>query len=149
VLVNPPQPTALAARRHSRTRYAAQAGQKIMPTQITLYHNPRCSKSRAVLQWLQQRDEPFETVEYLKTPPDTATLKHLLELLQISATDLVRKSEAPYKERLPDVKNYTDEQLIELMAQHPILIERPVVATTDNAAIGRPLENVIELFDDD
>lgn len=120
-----------------------------MPTQITLYHNPRCSKSRAVSQWLQQRDEPFETVEYLVTPPDAATLKHLLGLLQISATDLVRKSEAPYKERLPDIKNYTDDELIALMAQHPVLIERPIVTTTDNAAIGRPLENVIELFDDD
>ncbi|MFV8781929.1 arsenate reductase (glutaredoxin) [Microbulbifer sp. SA54] len=112
----------------------------------TIYHNPRCSKSRQTLQLLQDNQVEPEVVLYLETPPDPATLKTLLAKLGISARDLLRKGEDDYKSL--NLKNpaLTDEQLIDAMVAHPKLIERPIVVKGDQAVLGRPPENVLELI---
>ena len=118
-----------------------------MPNKITLYHNPRCSKSRAALQLLQHNDTSLEVVDYQKTPPDVATLTKILSLLDLRASQLVRRGEAQYKMLQPDCDSCSEAELIDLMVKHPILIERPIVVTENDAAIGRPIENIIELLD--
>jgi len=118
-----------------------------MPKEITLFHNPRCSKSRAVLQLLQQSGINFDVIDYQKEPPDAATIQSILQLLDISAKELIRRGEAQYKKLQSEVETYSEAEIISLMVQHPILIERPIVVTEDNAAIGRPIDNVIALLD--
>ena len=118
-----------------------------MPNKITLYHNPRCSKSRAALQLLQQQKTGFDVVDYQKTPPDAATLTKILNLLDFKASQLLRQGEAQYKNLKADIENYSDAELIDLMVKYPILIERPLVITENDAAIGRPIDNIIELLD--
>ncbi len=118
-----------------------------MPNEITLYHNPRCSKSRAALQLLQNHDPNLAVVEYLKTPPDAATLKNILELLGLNAIELMRRSETQFKTLRTEIENSDEATRIDLMVQHPILIERPIAVTEDGAAIGRPIDNIIELLD--
>jgi arsenate reductase len=113
---------------------------------IRIYHNPRCSKSRQTLQLLQERDAAPEIVEYLKTPPDAATLGELLDLLDLQPRDLMRKKEAEYRASGADDPNLSREQLIELMVRHPKLIERPIVVANGKAAIGRPPEQVLEIL---
>lgn len=112
----------------------------------TIYHNPRCSKSRQTLQLLQDNQIEPEVVLYLETPPDKAALKSLVGKLGIGARDLLRKGEDAYKEL--DLKDpaLSDEQLIDAMVQHPKLIERPIVVKDDRAVLGRPPENVLELL---
>lgn len=113
---------------------------------ITIWHNPRCSKSRISLVLLAEHGvEPTE-VRYLETPPSRSEIERVLELLGIAPIDLMRRGEAAFKE-LQLSSNSTNEQLLESMASHPILIERPVVFTNDKAVIGRPPENVLELLD--
>jgi arsenate reductase len=112
---------------------------------VTIYHNPRCSKSRQTLQLLQEKGiEPAVTL-YLEAPPDAATVKDLLAKLGFkSARELMRTKEAVYKER--GLKDVTDEAaLIQAMADHPILIERPIVVAGDKARLGRPPEAVLEI----
>jgi arsenate reductase len=111
-----------------------------------IYHNPRCSKSRATLALLEERGIEPEIVEYLKTPPDAERLKALLRKLGISAADLIRKNEKEWKEA-GLAADADEDALIELMARHPILIERPIVEVGDRARIGRPPERVLELFE--
>jgi arsenate reductase len=113
---------------------------------VTIYHNPRCSKSRATLQLLRERDMEPEIVEYLQSPPDKATLEKILKMLGMEPRDLMRKSEAVYKEADLDNPNLTRDQLISAMLEHPILIERPIVVTQGKAAIGRPPEKVLEIL---
>jgi arsenate reductase len=113
---------------------------------ITIWHNPRCSKSRISLALLtEQGVEPTE-VRYLETPPSRAEIERVLELLAIPPIALMRRGEAAFKE-LQLSTDSTDEQLLEAMASHPILIERPVVFRDNKAVIGRPPENVLELLD--
>ena len=113
---------------------------------ITIWHNPRCSKSRISLALLTERGiEPAE-VRYLETSPSKAEIERVLELLAIPPIDLMRRSEAAFKE-LQLSPASSDEELLDAMACHPILIERPVVFTDDKAVIGRPPENVLELLD--
>lgn len=112
----------------------------------TIYHNPRCSKSRQTLQLLQDNQIEPEVVLYLETPPDSAALKALLTKLGISARELLRKGEDDYKSLNLKDPSLTDEQLIEAMATHPKLIERPIVVKGDQAVLGRPPENVLELI---
>ena len=112
---------------------------------VTIYHNPRCSKSRATLALLEEREIDLQIVEYLKTPPDTKTLKLLLEKLDIEPRALLRKGESVYKELgLSEVDDR--DQLIEAMVKNPILIERPIVVRGDKARIGRPPEKVLEIL---
>ena len=113
---------------------------------VTIYHNPRCSKSRATLKLLQERGIAPEIVEYLKTPPDAATLDALLTKLGLEPRALMRRKEAPYKENGLDDESMTREALIAAMVANPILIERPIVVSGGKAALGRPPEAALEVL---
>ncbi|HZP88508.1 MAG TPA: arsenate reductase (glutaredoxin) [Burkholderiales bacterium] len=113
--------------------------------QITIYHNPRCGKSRAALALLQERGITPQIVEYLKTPLDRESLTWLVRQLAIRPEALVRKGEDLYKQRYAG-KTLSDAQWIEAMVEHPILMERPVVVRGDRAVVGRPPEKVLELL---
>jgi len=112
----------------------------------TIYHNPRCSKSRQTLQLLQENGVEPEVVLYLETPPSADNLKGILGKLGISARDLLRTGEESYKQLNLKDPALSETQLIDAMAQNPILIQRPIVLKGDKAAIGRPPENVLELL---
>lgn len=112
---------------------------------ITLYHNPRCTKSRATLALLTERGIEPKIVDYLKTPPTAKELKALVNKLGIKPEELVRKGEDVYKEKFAG-KTMTDAQWIQALAANPILIERPIVVNGDKAAIGRPPENVEKIL---
>ena len=118
-------------------------------SKITIWHNPRCSKSRAALQLLREGGVEPEVVEYLNTPPDAATLGKTLRLLGLSPRELIRRNEAPYRELGLDDESLSDAALIEAMVAHPILIERPVVVAGRRAVLGRPPERVQDLLDDE
>ena len=107
-----------------------------------IYHNARCSKSRASLAILEQNDVDFEVVNYLVNPPSESELKSLINDLNIGARDLLRKGEAKFKELGLSDKSLSEEHLIKSMLDFPILIERPIVRTEKGVAIGRPPENV-------
>lgn len=114
-------------------------------SQVTIYHNPRCSKSRQTLELLKKNDVEPEVVEYLKTPPNAAELKDILEKLGFSADQLMRKKEDVYKELgLAGINN--EDELITAMVNNPKLIERPIVICGDKAAIGRPPEAVLDIL---
>ena len=114
-------------------------------SKITIWHNPRCGKSRQGLALLEENNIDAEIVRYLDTPPSANEIKALLEKLGISARDLMRTKEAIYKEL--GLKSVDDEEkLIEAMADHPKLIERPVVIKGNKAVIGRPPEKVLDLL---
>ena len=112
---------------------------------VTLYHNPRCSKSRQTLQLLHERGLQPAVVEYLKTPPDTSTLSGLLKMLDMAPRDLMRKGEKAYKELGLADASLSDDQLVQAMVDNPILIERPIVVTDGRAALGRPPESVLAI----
>ncbi|WP_144113041.1 arsenate reductase (glutaredoxin) [Paraburkholderia sp. BCC1886] len=117
---------------------------------ITIYHNPRCSKSRAALELItgayNPSNEPTEIVEYLKQPLTVAELEQLNEKLACPIREMIRDTEPEYKElRLADT-SLTDTQLYEALAAHPILLQRPIVVRNGRAVIGRPPENVAALF---
>ncbi|MCA0894886.1 arsenate reductase (glutaredoxin) [Microbulbifer agarilyticus] len=112
----------------------------------TIYHNPRCSKSRQTLQLLQENNIEPEIVLYLETPPDAAALKTILGKLGIAPRDLLRKGEDAYKELNLKDTSHSEDDLIDAMVSHPKLIERPIVVKDDKAVLGRPPENVLELI---
>jgi arsenate reductase len=114
--------------------------------EVTLYHNPRCSKSRQTLALLEERGITPEIVEYLQTPLDAATISGLLTKLGIGAIGLMRRREAPFTELGLAGREADDAALIEAMASHPILIERPIVVAGDQARIGRPPEAVLDIL---
>jgi len=112
---------------------------------ITIWHNPRCSKSRATFNLLEENKIDMKVIKYLVDPPTENELKELLIKLDFTARDLMRKKEKIYKEL--DLKNEeNEEKLITAMVQNPKLIERPIVIKGDKAVIGRPIDNVIELL---
>ncbi len=113
---------------------------------VTLYHNPRCSKSREALTLLQARGIEPNIVLYLETPPTAKALKNLLAVLQIPARQLLRKTEDAYKElNLADV-SLSETALINAMVTHPKLIERPIAVKGEKAIIGRPPEHVLHIL---
>ena len=112
---------------------------------VTIYHNPRCSKSRQTLQLLQSHNVDVTIVEYLKTPPPAETLHKILDGLQMKPRDLMRKRESPYKDEQLENPELSDDELIAKMIEHPILIERPIVVSGDKVKIGRPPEGVLEI----
>jgi arsenate reductase len=117
-----------------------------MRDKITIYHNPRCSKSRETLALLQENGVEPEVVLYLQDPPDAATLKSLLKALGISARELLRTKEDEYKSlKLADAA-LKDDDLITIMSAHPKLIERPIVVKGKRAVLGRPPETVLQLL---
>ena len=115
-------------------------------TDLTLYHNPRCSKSRGALELLQARGLAPNVVRYLETPLDAAQLEALLGKLGISARQLLRTGEDEYKTLDLADASLSEEQLIAAIAAHPKLMERPILATADKAVIGRPPENILEIL---
>jgi len=113
---------------------------------ITIYHNPRCSKSRATLERIRARGIEPDIIEYLVTPPDAATLARLLEQLGLRARELARTGEAAWSEAGLDAAS-DDAAIVAAMTAHPILIERPIVVAGERAVLGRPPENVDALLD--
>lgn len=113
---------------------------------VTIYHNPRCSKSRQALALLREQGVEPRIVEYLRTPPDAETLKGLLERLVLAPRELMRRKEAPYKELDLDNRGLDDAALIQAMVDNPILIERPIVLKGEKAVVARPPEKVLEIL---
>ena len=113
---------------------------------VTIYHNPRCSKSRQTLALLQDRGVTPNVVEYLKTPPDAATLGDILAKLGCPPRQLMRVKEAVYRELGLGDENLSDADLIQAMVDNPILIERPIVLAGGRAALGRPPEAVLAIL---
>ena len=113
---------------------------------VTIYHNPRCSKSRATLSLLESRGVDPEIIHYLETPPDAEQLDALLDMLGCEPRDAMRHKEAPYATLGLDEPTLTRSALIEAMVANPILIERPIVVAGQRAAIGRPPESVLDLL---
>ncbi|MBW0446126.1 arsenate reductase (glutaredoxin) [bacterium M00.F.Ca.ET.228.01.1.1] len=117
---------------------------------ITIYHNPRCSKSRSACELIasqyKREEEPTQIIEYLKQPLSTAQLKELNRQLGCPVREMIRDSEPIYKELGLSDSTLSDAQLYEALAAHPILLQRPIVVRNDRAVIGRPPENVATLF---
>jgi arsenate reductase len=116
------------------------------PMAVTIYHNPRCSKSRQALGLLRDRGIEPEVVEYLKTPPDADTLAGLLDMLGLEPRALMRRKEKEYKELGLDDPELSRAQLIAAMVEHPRLIERPIVIKGGKAVLGRPPEDVLRIL---
>ncbi|WP_147676238.1 arsenate reductase (glutaredoxin) [Algibacter pacificus] len=110
----------------------------------TIYHNPRCSKSRQGLEILEQSGKPFEVVKYLDTPLSAEALTEIITLLGIKPIALVRKNEAIWKSDFKG-KDLTDAEVIDAMVQNPKLIERPIVVNGNKAVIGRPPSLIVDI----
>ena len=114
------------------------------PVSITFYHNPRCSKSRAALSLLEERQLDIEIIEYLKTPPNSSTLHKILEKLGGSEAQLVRTSEKEYQTlNLAQADKY---RLIDAIVEHPNLMQRPIIVSKNRAVIGRPPEQALTIL---
>jgi len=117
-----------------------------MGDKVTIWHNPRCSKSRGTLELLHERVIDPAVIDYLKNPPDAKELSHALDLLGLQPRELMRRDEPGYAElKLGDLK-LTRAQLIAAMVAHPVLIQRPIVFANGKAAIGRPPEAVLAIL---
>ncbi len=116
---------------------------------ITLFHNPRCSKSRCALDLLKNSQFEFTVVEYLKNPPSRAALDSICKKLKVEPEVIVRKKENGYKALgLGSNPQLSRRQWLDLLAENPQLIERPIALCGNKAAIGRPLENIAQLLED-
>jgi arsenate reductase (glutaredoxin) len=113
---------------------------------VTIYHNPRCSKSRQTLALIEERGIQPQVVLYLETPPDKATIKTLLKKLGKAPRDILRKGEDDYKANQLASPELSDDDLIEAMTQFPKVIERPIVVNGNKAVLGRPPENVLDIL---
>lgn len=113
---------------------------------VRIYHNPRCSKSRATLELLRERGIEPEIIHYLETPPSADELANMLELLGKEPRGLMRKGESEYAENKLDDETLSRDALIAAMVQHPRLIERPIVLANGKAAVGRPPESVLDIL---
>lgn len=114
--------------------------------QVTIYHNPRCSKSRQTLALLERRGLQPKIVEYLENPPTRKRLRQILKLLGLQPRDLMRKNEPAYRESGLDDETLSDAVLISAMVKNPVLIERPIVLANGKAALGRPPEQVLDIL---
>lgn len=114
---------------------------------ITIYHNPRCSKSRETLKLLLDRGYEPRIVEYLKTPPNAAELDELLRKLNKEPRQLMRQNESVYLDKMLNDPSLDRTALIQAMIDNPILIERPIVVCNGKAAIGRPPENILAILE--
>jgi len=113
---------------------------------VTIYHNPKCSKSRQTLELLSAKGITPTIIEYIKNPPTVEKLKEILFQLRIAPRDLMRKKEDIYKELELGILSLSDKDLIDLMIEHPILIERPIVIANGKAVLGRPPEQVLDIL---
>lgn len=112
----------------------------------TIYHNPRCSKSRQTLALIEEKGVTPEIVLYLETPPDAKTLKDLLAKLGLSARNIMRKGEDEYKDNQLGDESLSEDELIAAMVKYPKVIERPIVVSNGKAVLGRPPENVLDIL---
>ena len=112
---------------------------------ITIYHNPRCKKSRAGLEFLKSKTNDFTIVEYLKNPIDEGELEKLLAKLNKKPHEMIRTQEAVYKQNFKG-KDFTDKEWVKIMVENPKLIKRPIVVKDNKAVWGDPAENINELF---
>lgn len=112
---------------------------------IKIYHNARCKKSRSGLQYLQERTDDIEVVEYLKNPVNEETIQKLLIMLNISPHELVRTQEALYKSNYKG-KNFTDNEWVKIMVESPKLIKRPIVVKGNKAVLGDPATDLAVFF---
>ena len=117
-----------------------------MKKKLTVYQKPTCSKCRATLRLLKERGAEFEAINYYEIPFTAADLRGLLKKLALSAREILRKEEPMAKQLGLAKKDFSDEELIGLMAKHPDLIQRPIVVRGDQAVLGRPPENVEKLL---
>ncbi len=115
---------------------------------IKIYHNPRCSKSRAALALLEENDITPEIIYYLETPPDTEELKSLLNKLGMDIREILRKNEAEYDEFGLEDESLNEEIVLDIVSRHPKLIQRPILIQGDRAILGRPPEKVLQLIGD-
>ena len=115
-------------------------------SKVTIYHNPRCSKSRQTLSLLEEHGVTPVIIRYLETPPTTEELGTILSMLGMAPRDLMRNKEAPFGELGLADDSKSDEELINAMVANPVLIERPIVVANGRAAIGRPPEQVLSLL---
>jgi arsenate reductase len=113
---------------------------------ITIFHNPACGTSRNTLAMIRQSGEQPVVVEYLKNPPDRARLLELIRAMGTSARELLREKGTPYRELGLDDPKWTDDELVNLMLAHPILINRPIVETPKGVRLCRPSERVLDLL---
>jgi arsenate reductase len=113
---------------------------------VTIYHNPRCSKSRQTLALIKEKEIQPEVVLYMETPPDSETLKELISKLSITPRELLRTGEDDYRANNLKDTTLTDNDLIKAMVTYPKLIERPIVINGDKAVLGRPPENVLDII---
>ncbi len=114
---------------------------------VTLYHNPRCSKSRQALALLKEKNVEVRIVEYLKTPPTAKQLDHILKLLHLEPRELMRTNEREFRASKLDDPSLSRDTLIEAMTAHPVLMQRPIVVVDDRrAAVGRPPEAVLDVL---
>ena len=113
---------------------------------FTIYHNPRCSKSRQTLELLKENNIEPEIILYLENPPSEEKLTELIDLLGINPRDLLRKGEEEYKAHNLRDESIKGEDIIKIMTENPKLIERPIVISKNKAIIGRPPENVLKLI---
>lgn len=113
---------------------------------VTVYHNPRCSKSRAAMEYLEENGIEADVVKYMDSPPDANDIKELLSMLGMSPRELMRKHEKVFKDAGLDDPTFTDDELIEAMAQCPSLIERPIVVNNGKAVLARPPETVQDIL---
>ena len=114
---------------------------------VRIYHNPNCGTSRNVLAMIRNAGETPEVVEYLKTPPSRAELASLIERMGIAVRDLLRRKGTPYDELGLDDPKWTDDQLIDFMIAHPILINRPIVVAPLGVKLCRPSETVLDILE--
>lgn len=112
---------------------------------LTIYHNPRCRKSRETLKFIQEAGEEVNIIEYLKTPPSEEEIRQLVEKLGLPVEYLVRKNEQTFKEDYKG-KEMESEDWFRILSENPILMERPIVVKGDEAVLGRPPENVLKLL---
>jgi arsenate reductase len=112
---------------------------------LRIYHNKRCSKSRAACQLIAEKGVEAEIIDYLKAPPSREELRALLAMLGMKAADLVRRGEAVFKENYAG-RSLSDDEWLDALTTHPILIERPIAVRGERAVLGRPPEKVLELL---
>lgn len=112
-------------------------------TEVTIYHNPNCSKSRQTLALLKDKGIKINVVSYLDQPLDADTLQNIIHLLDVNAIDIIRKGESDFKKEMAD---WSQERQIALIIEHPILMQRPIVVANGKARIGRPPEAILEIL---
>lgn len=117
-----------------------------MSENTKIFHNPRCSKSRAAMELLMEKGIDADVVKYLETPPNRQTIEEVLDLLGLEPRELMRKGESEYADNNLSNDALSRDQLIDALVEFPKLLERPIVIANGKAAIGRPIENIINIL---